>query len=136
MVIASTGQRLSQLAHRMHRSSSLMIADHFPAGSPPQSVSRAPGGRDSSSRGTSFRHSVGQTSAQPPQRVHRSEAQIVFTPQSRQRRRPPPPVPRGVAPPPRAPGRGRGGPRLAPPSSPPPPPPEPGGDGGGPHRPG
>ena len=39
----------------------------------------------SSLKGVSFRQSVGQTSAQPPQRTQRAESKTGVTPQSRHR---------------------------------------------------
>src|SRR5689334_25195476 len=89
MAMASAGQRATQSAQRMQRSSSFRIAEFFSRfGSSPSSEpssSAISGVGFSAASEIIFRHSVGQTSAQPPQRIQRFPSNTGVTPQSRQR---------------------------------------------------
>jgi hypothetical protein len=77
IVIASTGQRIAHSAQRMQRSSSLRMAEFFSRSASPARRRRRSRRPDSSLASrhsverTSFRHCVGQTSAQPPHSTQR-----------------------------------------------------------------
>ena len=77
MVIARVGHRSAHRPHRMHRSSSLMIApadEPAPRASFNGPSSGAPPRRDA---GTSSRQASGQISTHALQRMHRSESNTV-----------------------------------------------------------
>jgi hypothetical protein len=89
IVIAAAGHLCSQSAQRMQRSSSFRIAEFRlrSASSPkvPAITERSSSVMPSSDSGTSFKHSVGQTSTQPPQSTQRLPSNTGVTPQSKQR---------------------------------------------------